>query len=290
MDIQSMVPLANYTTWKVGGPAEWFAEPTSIEEIKFLLNWASSKKITCQIIGAGSNLLINDSVLEGLTICLKKFQGSDINSQTGVVEAYSGEPLPVLSKRVGKFGLLGLEWAIGIPGTVGGGAFMNAGAQGNCTADILESIQVIPVKGGNEFQLTKKELDFSYRKSLLQEEELVVLSARFNLEAGHDQKILNELTTNNLQKRLKTQPYHLPSCGSVFRNPEPEKAGEIIEKLGLKGFRIGGAEVSTLHANFIVNSNNATANDISNLIVVIQEKVEKNHGFLLHPEVKKLGF
>ncbi len=290
MKIQEYVSLANFTTWKVGGPAEWFAEPTTIHEIKYLINWAKSQQINCQIIGAGSNLLINDAILPGLTICLKKFQGSAINSNTGIVEANSGEPLPTLSRRVAKAGLHGLEWAVGIPGTVGGAAFMNAGAQGNCTSDILQSIQAISLKGGDEFKLSQKELNYSYRKSRLQQEEFLVLSVRFKLEAGHDKHSLNKVTTQNLQQRLNSQPYDLPSCGSVFRNPKDNKAGQLIESLGLKGFRIGGAEISKVHANFIVNSNDATANDISQLILVIQEKVKQSYGILLLPEVKKLGF
>ncbi len=290
MEIKTLISLANFTTWKVGGPAEWLAEPTNIEEVKFLVNWAKNKNITCQIIGAGSNLLINDSHISGLTICMRKFQGNDINPVTGSVQAYGGEPLPSLSRKVARYGLHGLEWAIGIPGTVGGAVVMNAGAQGHCTAERLESIKVLCLKEGKQFKLTKEDLHFSYRKSLLQEKELIVLSARFLLEPGQDHNLLNEITNKNLQKRLKSQPYDLPSCGSVFRNPEPKKAGEIIEKLGLKGFRIGGAEISKIHANFIVNADHAKASDISELILFIQEKVQKTHGLLLYPEVKKIGF
>jgi len=290
MSIQQNISLANFTTWKVGGPAQWLAEPNTIKELKELIDWTKEKKIQCQVIGAGSNLLINDSGLKGLTISMKRFQGSKANKSNGLIEAFAGEPLPTLSRRLARLGLHGLEWAVGIPGTVGGAAVMNAGAQGNCIAERLESVQVISLNDGKEFQLTNKDLKFDYRQSFLQDKSLMVLSARFLLEPGHDPNILSEITNNNLQKRLKTQPYHLPSCGSVFRNPEPEKAGEIIEKLGLKGYRIGGAEISEIHANFIVNSNNATASDISKLIVYIQKKVKTAHGLLLHPEVKQLGF
>ncbi len=290
MNIRKNILLANFTTWKVGGPAKWLAEPSSIEEIKELINWANKEKIKCYIIGAGSNLLINDSLWEGLIISMKKLQGSKIDKKSGIVEGFAGEPLPTLSRKVARAGLHGLEWAVGIPGTIGGAAVMNAGAQGDCTAEKLDSIKVISLTNGKEFKITNKELKFSYRKSLLQEENWLVISARFKLKPGFDEQVLNEITNKNLQRRLATQPYHLPSCGSVFRNPKNQKAGEIIEKLGLKGFKIGGAEISKTHANFIVNSNNATANDIYKLILHIQKEVKMKHGILLHTEVKQIGF
>ena len=290
MHIKENILLSNFTTWKVGGPAKWLAEPTSIEEIKELINWAKKENIQCYIIGAGSNLLINDSLWEGLIISMKKFQGSKIDEKSGIIEGFAGEPLPTLSRRAAKSGLHGLEWAVGIPGTLGGAAVMNAGAQGNCTAENLDYIRVISLKNGKEFKLTNKDLGFSYRKSILQEENLLVISATLKLAPGFEKSILNEVTNKNLQKRLETQPYHLPSCGSVFRNPKNHKAGELIESLGLKGYKIGGAEISTIHANFIVNSNNATAEDIYKLILYIQNEVKMKHGILLQTEVKQIGF
>ena len=167
---------------------------------------------------------------------------------------------------------------------------MNAGAQGGCTADWLESVQVINLNGEGPFELSRQELDYAYRQSLLQEKTLVVLSARFRLDPGHDHKELNQITHKNLTHRTTTQPYQLPSCGSVFRNPEPLKAGRLIEALGLKGHRIGGAEVSPIHANFIVNIGGATAADINQMITLIQQRVQMAHGVMLHPEVKRLGF
>ncbi len=287
---QPMVSLANFTSWRVGGPAEWFASPSSVEELQTLIAWAYEQKMPCRVIGAGSNLLINDAGLPGLSLCMRKLQGSDLDPKTGIVEALAGEPIPNLSKRAAKAGLHGLEWAVGIPGTVGGAAVMNAGAQGGCTADWLESVQVIDLNGEGPFELSRQELDYAYRQSLLQEKTLVVLSARFHLDPGHDHKELNQITHKNLTHRTTTQPYQLPSCGSVFRNPEPLKAGRLIEALGLKGHRIGGAEVSPIHANFIVNIGGATAADINQMITLIQQRVQTAHGVMLHPEVKRLGF
>ena len=221
---------------------------------------------------------------------MRQLQGSDLDPKTGIVEALAGEPIPNLSKRAAKAGLHGLEWAVGIPGTVGGATVMNAGAQGGCTADWLESVQVLDLNGEGPFELSRQELDYAYRQSLLQEKTLVVLSARFRLDPWHDHKELNQITQQNLAHRTTTQPYQLPSCGSVFRNPEPLKAGRLIEALGLKGHRIGGAEVSPIHANFIVNIGGATAADINQMITLIQQRVQMAHGVMLHPEVKRLGF
>tara|TARA_Y100001968_G_scaffold319865_1_gene352015 strand:- start:1724 stop:2626 length:903 start_codon:yes stop_codon:yes gene_type:complete len=290
LKLSKEISLANFTTLRIGGTAEFLAEPKSIEEIKTLIRWSNEKKIPCNIIGAGSNLLISDLNIGGLTLCTRKLNGSELNSSTGEVKAVSGESLPSLARKAANAGLHGLEWAIGIPGTIGGAVTMNAGAQGGCIAERLIKVEVINIKGGKTFYLTNKELDFSYRNSLIQKENLILLSAYFQLEPGQNSKFINEMTNKNLEKRKQTQPYHLPTCGSVFRNPEPLKAGIIIEKLGLKGFRQGGAEISTMHANFIINSGNATASDVSQLIEIVQTKVKAAHGFLLHPEVKQLGF
>jgi UDP-N-acetylmuramate dehydrogenase len=168
---------------------------------------------------------------------------------------------------------------------------MNAGAQGGCTAEWLHSVRVVdPASPQDSFELMADELDFAYRHSRLQQEPLVVLSVRFRLEAGHDPGAVTARTSANLHSRTSTQPYQQPSCGSVFRNPEPDKAGRLIEELGLKGLRIGGAEVSPMHANFIVNCGDATASDIDSLIRAVQRQVAEGRGIALHPEVKRLGF
>ena len=287
---RAQAPLAEYTTWRVGGPAEWLVEPTGLDDIKTWLLWARNRDLACRVIGAGSNLLIHDDGLPGLTLCLRKLQGVTIDPNSGLVEALAGEPIPSLARRVAKAGLHGLEWSVGIPGTVGGAAVMNAGAQGGCIADRLESVRVMPIQGGDSFELSADQLDFAYRHSRLQQDGLVVLSARFHLEPGHDPKELKRITSGNLSHRTTTQPYQQPSCGSVFRNPEPQKAGRLIEEMGLKGTRIGGAEVSTLHANFIVNTGDAQARDIHQLIHLVQDRIKAAHGIHLHPEVKQLGF
>jgi len=284
------IGLAPYTTWRVGGPAEWFAEPESTDQLIRLLHWARTRRRPVRVIGAGSNLLIHGDGLAGLTICVRRLQGTEVDPISGQVTALAGEPIPSLARRVARTGLSGMEWAVGIPGTVGGAVVMNAGAQGGCVAERISGVLVVdPQWPDAPFRLMASDLAFAYRHSRFQEEELLVLAATFQLEPGHDPKELSRRTTGNLQRRTSTQPYHQPSCGSVFRNPEPHKAGRLIEGLGLKGRRLGGAMVSDIHANFIVNIGEATAEEINGLISVVQEEVLRAHGILLVTEVKRLG-
>ena len=283
--------LRDYTTWRVGGPAEWFAEPASAADLMEQAAWAVAEGLAFRCLGAGSNLLIADGGLPGLTLCSRRMQGSVLDAREGWVEAQAGEPLPTLARKVARAGLGGLEWSVGIPGTVGGAVVMNAGAQGGCTAEWLHSVRVIdPAQPSRPFTLLASELDFAYRHSRLQAEPLIVLAARFRLEAGQEPAALIARTSANLQSRTSSQPYQQPSCGSVFRNPEPNKAGRLIEGLGLKGLRVGEAQVSPLHANFIVNLGDARASDIDALIALVRERVLAAHGIALHPEVKRLGF
>jgi len=289
--LRQAVPLREFTTWRVGGPAEWFAEPANAAQLVECARWARERGLALRVIGAGSNLLIADRGLPGLTLCIRRLQGSRVDGESGVVEAEAGEPIPTLARTAARAGLHGLVWAVGIPGTVGGAAVMNAGAQGGCTAEWLDSVLVFdPGDPAEPFRIGATDLDFDYRHSRLQRDPLLVLSARFLLEPGHDPAAVTARTSANLNSRTSTQPYQQPSCGSVFRNPEPEKAGRLVESLGLKGTRIGGAEVSPLHANFIVNTGDATAADIDALIRLVQGRVRESTGIDLHPEVKRLGF
>lgn len=289
MKYRCEVGLADFTTWKVGGRAKHFAEPENQEELLQLLHWAEAEGQSLQLIGAGSNLLISDQGLPGLVICTRRLQGAQLDPATGLVEAQAGEPIPTLARRAAKAGLGGLEWSVGIPGTVGGAVVMNAGAQGGCLADCLLDVTLIDPAGGEAFVLPAAALAYGYRHSRLQAENWVVLSARFQLQPGESPAAVGARTSANLQSRTSSQPYHLPSCGSVFRNPEPLKAGQLIEGLGLKGYQIGGAQVSTLHANFIVNTGGAQAAHMEALIRHVQAEVEKAHGLRLHPEVMRLG-
>ena len=289
LKLKKNISLSNFTTWRIGGPAEWIAEPKNSHEIKYLINWINNKKISCNVIGAGSNLLINDKGIKGLSLCTRQLKGININQTTGIIEVLGGETLPTLARKAAAFGLHGIEWAVGIPGTIGGAIVMNAGAQGYCISEYLESITTLSLSG--EYKILKpNDLNFGYRYSLLQQEKLIVISARLKLEPGHVESKLRQITNENFHHRLKTQPYNEQSCGSVFRNPEPLKAAKLIDKIGLKGFRIGGAEISKVHANFIINANKASSSDVHELIEYIQNKVFDAFGILLETEVKQCGF
>ncbi len=289
-ELREAVSLAEFTTWRVGGPAQWFCEPEHNDQMVGLARWARRQGLPLQVIGAGSNLLVSDEGLAGLTLCQRRLQGSQLDGATGLIEAQAGEPIPTLARRAARAGLGGLEWAVGIPGTVGGAVVMNAGAQGGCTSEWLQEVTVFdPNRDGEPFVLASRDLAFAYRHSRLQQEPLVVLSARFRLRAGLDPAAVGQRTSANLRSRTSSQPYQQPSCGSVFRNPEPHKAGQLIEALGLKGLSVGGAEVSSLHANFIVNTGAALASDMDELIALVQQRVRQAHGIELHPEVQRLG-
>ncbi len=289
IQLEKNISLANFTTWRIGGPAEWIATPKNHKEIQFLITWLNKKKIPCNIIGAGSNLLINDKGIKGLSLCMRELKGIQIDKNTGIIEVLSGEMLPTLARKAASNGLHGLEWAVGIPGTIGGAVVMNAGAQGHCISDYLESITTVSLNG--EYKIIKAtDLNFGYRYSLLQDEKLIVVSARLKLESGHSESKIRQITKNNFKHRLKTQPYKYQSCGSVFRNPEPLKAAKLIEAVGLKGFRFGGAEISKIHSNFIINANKASSYDVRELIKHIQKQVFDSYGILLETEVKQCGF
>ena len=288
IQLEKNISLSNFTTWGIGGPAEWIAQPKNIEELKYIINWINKKKIPCSIIGAGSNLLINDKGIKGLSLCMRNFKGIQINKHNGIIEVLSGEMLPTLARKAAANGLHGFEWAVGIPGTIGGAVVMNAGAQEHCVSSYLESITTLSLTGEYK-RIKRKNLNFGYRHSMLQNEKLIVVSARLKLASGHAKEI-RQITNENLNQRLKTQPYQAQTCGSVFRNPEPLKAAKLIEELGLKGFRFGGAEISKIHSNFIINANQASSYDVRELIKYVKKRVFDSYGILLETEVKQCGF
>jgi len=282
--------LSSYTSIKVGGVAEYFAEPKSIEELLYLMKWANLNKQRCQIIGAGSNLLINNIFIKGLVICTKKLKSLKIEPFSGIVEAEAGVMLPTLSNALAKNGLQGGEWAVGIPGTLGGAIYMNAGTGNLSLAKNLISVKVINNKTHEKLEIEKKDINFDYRFSTFQNNNLAIISAKLRFEPNGNLEQLIRTTKNNLKFKTETQPYHLPSFGSVFKNPKNNYAAKLIDDMGLKGLKIGGAEISTMHANFIINTSSASSKDIYELITVIQQKVLQNKGIFLQPEVRMIGF
>jgi len=286
--IHTRSPLSPFTTFRVGGAADWLAVPRTEAQLLSSLQWAYSLELPIRLLGAGSNLLISDQGLPGLVIVTRHLRQVTFDDNTGQVMAMAGEPLPALAWKAAKRGWRGLEWAAGIPGTVGGAVVMNAGAHGASMADILVRADVL----NSDMTVTAMapaDLQFRYRTSVLQHRPQPVIQAVFQLEPGSDPKQVTADTLRDLKHRRATQPYHLPSCGSVFRNPLPYTAGWIIEQTGLKGYRIGAAQVSELHANFILNQGGATATDIFRLICHIQRKVQEQWSLQLQPEVKILG-
>lgn len=285
--LKPQVSLQPLTTFRVGGVAEWLAMPRDQSELEAVLAWAIAAQLPITPLGAGSNLLIGDRGIAGLVLCTRRWRSTEFDTD-GRVTVAAGEPLPTLAWKAAKRGCRGLEWAVGIPGTVGGAVVMNAGAHGGCAADVLVSTQVLAPDLTPEC-LTPVNLGFQYRTSALQGGPRVVLEATFQLEAGHDPTVVVADTLAGLNQRRSTQPYDMPNCGSVFRNPYPHTAGTLIEKSGLKGYRIGNAQVAERHANFIVNLGGATASDIRRLIYYVQGEVEDRWGVRLQPEVKFVG-
>ena len=287
---EKRIKLSDYTTIKVGGIAEYFSKPNSSSEFINLIKWSNSNNQECQVIGAGSNLLINNIFLKGLTICTKNMRSIKIDSNIGIVEAEAGVMLPAMSNALAKNGLQGGEWSVGIPGTVGGAICMNAGSGDLSLAKNLLSVQVIDTKTLKVYEIQKKDIDFQYRFSSFQDDNLILISAKMFFEPKGNIEELLETTKKNLKRKTESQPYDLPSFGSVFKNPYNTYAGKLIEELGFKGFRIGDAEISTMHANFIVNKSSADSQDILNLIKIIQQKVLQKRGIFLQPEVRMIGF
>lgn len=286
--IGSQVPLARLTSFRVGGPAEWYVAPRRLEEMLASLEWAKSQQLPITVLGAGSNLLVSDRGIPGMVICTRNLEETRFDPETGQVTSCAGKPIAQLARAAAKRGWQGLEWAIGIPGTVGGAVVMNAGAHKYCTADILVNTQVLSPNGTIE-QLAPLDLGYSYRTSNLQGGSRLVTQATFQLRPGADPAEVMAATEQDLKQRHATQPYNRPSCGSVFRNPQGHYAAKLIELTGLKGYRLGGAQVAELHANFILNCDGATASDVFRIIRYVQQQVEQRWGLLLEPEVRMLG-
>jgi UDP-N-acetylmuramate dehydrogenase len=283
--------LSAFTSYRVGGAAEWYVAPRNLEALQASIEYAKEQELKITILGAGSNLLVSDRGIPGLVIATRHLRSKQFDPYTGQLTVAAGESIPSLAWEAAEQGWEGLEWAVGIPGTVGGAVVMNAGAHNSCIADMLVSTQVLLPDQTLE-TLTRSQLAYNYRTSSLQGEkdcQRIVTKATFQLQPGADPAQVIAKTKEHKQHRLTTQPYNFPSCGSVFRNPKPYAAGWLIEQTGLKGYQIGGAQVALLHANFIVNCGGARANDIFSLIRYIQHNVQERWSIWLEPEVKMIG-
>jgi UDP-N-acetylmuramate dehydrogenase len=285
-EIRTHEKLAPYTTWKIGGPADVLLLPSNKAQVSAAIVLLHQLGVPWTVIGRGSNLLVMDKGIRGVVIKLGDALGTLRFEGTRAIAgaSYSFIKLSVLAA---KEGLTGLEFASGIPGTVGGAVYMNAGAHGSDVSRILKQADVI-LDTGELVTMKAEELQYAYRHSILQKLPGIVTEAVFELQAGDRNEIAGAMAAYR-DRRLRTQPLQLACAGSVFRNPKNQFAAKLIEEAGLKGLSVGGAEVSTLHANFIVNTGDATAEDVLALIQKVQQLVLEKNGVKLVPEVLVVG-
>lgn len=277
--------LSKYTNTCTGGPADWLAFPKSVDEVRQLVEYCKQTGMPLTVIGNASNLIVKDGGIEGLTMITTEMDEIKVEDQT--VIAAAGAPYIEVTKVARDHSLTGLEFAAGIPGSVGGAIFMNAGAYGGETKNVVAAATVM-YPDGTIARLNNEELDFGYRHCSVQDSHAVVLEAEFSLEKGDQAEITAQMDDLNARRAAK-QPLDLPSCGSVFKRPQGYFAGKLIHDAGLQGYTAGGAQVSTKHAGFIVNINHGTATDYLNVIHHVQKVVHDKFGVDLQTEVRIIG-
>jgi UDP-N-acetylmuramate dehydrogenase len=285
-EIHLKEPLAPYTTWKIGGPADIFVVPATKEKLAICIKLINHYGIPWLVIGRGSNLLVGDQGFRGVVLKLNESL-EYIRFDETLVYAGAACSFVKLSRLAAKEGLTGLEFAGGIPGSVGGAVYMNAGAHGSDVSHILKQAEVL-LQSGELIIMQKEDLQYAYRHSFLHQIPGIVTEAVFELSVGDRKEIAGALAAYR-DRRVRTQPLQQACAGSVFRNPANDHAARLIEAAGLKGLRVGGAEVSAKHANFIVNMGQATAQDVLTIIDQIQSTIKQQFGIQLVPEVLVVG-
>lgn len=289
-EIQSRVlinePMQNHTSWRIGGPAEYFIEPHNPQQLVKCIKLAAELNLPLTIIGKGTNLLVKDSGIPGMVVKIGK--GFDtIHIDGSALIAGAGAMLPRVAREAMERGLEGFAWSAGIPGTVGGAVIMNAGAHGSCIADVLQQATIID-EAGVLLKLAKDQMGFNYRTSALQGRNAIVVEVEFILRDGNRETIKNQMQ-GFINKRKQVQPQGYPNAGSVFKNPPGDSAGRLIEMAGCKGLTQGNAQISQIHANWIVNLGGASAQDVLNLIEIAKERVKQKFNVDLQLEVRVLG-
>ncbi len=279
-------PMSKHTTFRVGGPADYFLIPETAEEVVKLVALCKDEKIPFYIIGNGSNLLVSDAGYPGAIIQIGR-RMNEITVEGTTIKAQAGALLSAIGNKALEHSLGGFEFAAGIPGCLGGACVMNAGAYGGEMKDILKSVTVLNAKGEIE-ELAADQLDLGYRTSLIGKRGDIVLEAKMEL-TEKDPEEIKALMDDLRQKRMEKQPLDYPSAGSTFKRPEGYFAGKLIQDAGLKGFQVGGAQVSEKHSGFVINKDHASAADIDSLMRQVSEKVEEKFGVPLEAEVKRLG-
>ena len=285
-EIFKNISLADFTWYKIGGKADILIYPKNIEDIQKIIEYSKQKNLPYFVIGDGANLLVHDNGYRGIVISLQQYFSS-IDRRKNYLRVGSGTKMSDLIKYCENEGLKGFEQLSGIPGTVGGLLRMNAGTDNGLISDFLISVHGLD-NDGEEFVLRKESIAFGYR-SAPQLSDKIILEGEFQLQESSSEE-LRDIRCNLINTRFKKQPLQYPSCGSVFKRPEGNFAGRLIEASGLKGCRIGNAEVSSKHAGFIINRGNATSKDVFALMKKIRDEVNNQFGILLEPEVKFLGF
>lgn len=278
-------PLSKYTNTKTGGPADILALPKSIEEVKQVIQWTNDHDTALTVLGNASNLIVKDGGIRGVVMILTQL--NEIKVINNQILAQSGALLVDVAQVAGQESLTGMEPLSGIPGSVGGAVFMNAGAYGGEIAQVVKSVLVIDRQGQLK-TYRGNELRFGYRHSRLQDEDEIVLQATFELSYGNQTEIINYMREYSFLRASK-QPLEYPSCGSVFKRPQGHYTGKLIHDAGLQGFQIGGAQVSKKHAGFIVNVDHATATDYQNVIRHVQTVIKDEFDVELETEVRIIG-
>ncbi len=277
-------PMSRFTWLRVGGNAKFAIYPSSIQQLTGLISFLTKMGYPWIVLGEGSNTIILDEGIEKAVIITKKMKAIEIKD-SGEIVAEAGANMGTIMNQSVRKGFAGFEFAAGIPGTIGGGVFMNAGANDSEVKDVIKKVWLLI--DGKEEVLSRRELNFEYRKSNLPEG-AVVMKVLIKLDRG-DRKLSESKVKDYLDKRNKTQPIKMSNTGSIFKNPDSIAAGKLIEELGLKGYEIGGAQISELHGNFIVNRGSAKASEVLKLIDVAKENAYKLRGIILEPEVRILG-
>ncbi|MCR5580885.1 MAG: UDP-N-acetylmuramate dehydrogenase [Pseudobutyrivibrio sp.] len=278
-------PMKAHTTFRIGGVADVYVEP-DYDDIVPMISFLGKSDAPFMVIGNGSNLLVSDDGIEGVVISLGK-QSDEITIEGDIVSVQAGALLSKVSNKAAAAGLTGLEFASGIPGSIGGAVYMNAGAYGGEIKDILISAQVL-TKDHEVVDMSPEELELSYRHSILMEEGGYVLSAKLKLQAGDSEAITARIDEIR-QMRTEKQPLNYPSAGSTFKRPEGYFAGKLIDDAGLRGYTVGGAQVSEKHCGFVINRESATASDVLQLMRDVDDKVYDLFGVHLEPEVRIIG-
>lgn len=271
-DVEEHVSLKNLNTYRIDGKAKMLVSPNSVSDLVSVLNALKENNQKYFILGGGSNIVLNDREYDGAVIRLNKLNGVEIHPELNMAYAEAGAMLPKLANESIEKGLTGLEFAAGIPGTIGGSIYGNAGAYNACIMDYVSSVTVLD-ENLEVKTIEHENIEYSYRTSMFKEtKKYIILGAKFFLKEGEKQSSL-DIIADRRRRRVESQPLEYPSAGSVFRNPEGDYAGRLIESCELKGFNIGGAEVSEKHANFIINKNNATGSDVYKLIKHVHQTV-----------------